>query len=561
MEPEPGSLTVTWKEPTNIGASGITGYDVRYIKTTDDETNDDNWTEVDTGWTAGDDLEYTISGLDDDVAYDVQVRAVNAKGDGAWSETETETPSSDAPYFAEGSTTTRSVDENAAAGTAVGAPVTATDPTIPSETLTYTLSGADAGSFDINAGTGQLTVASGATLDHETKDRYTVIVTATDPVTTDDPTADSDSITVTITVEDVDEPPTLSGQASASHAENSILPVAEYEASDPEGESATWSLAGTDSGDFDISASGVLSFDAAPDYESPADTDGNNIYEVTVQASDGTTSPTTLAVTVSATPVDEVHTLTGPAGGSYEENTTGSLASYTISDPEGVAPTWSLTGTDRGDFTIAGGSLEFATNPDYEQPADANRNNVYEVTVRATAGIHTVEQDVTIRVTPVDEPPTLTGPASVPSYDENDTAQVARYTATDPEGATVLWSVDGDDAEDFTISNGVLHFDPAPNYEARADADGDNDYAVTVVASDGNLTTPAGPHHYRHQPGRSGQPEPVVGVSAGRDRVDRHPDRARWRLRHHLGLGAVCEPEHVDGDRWGNLGQLHAGGR
>ena len=59
-------------------------------------------------------------------------------------------------------------------------------------------------------------------------------MTATDPVTTTDLSADSDSIAVTIEVTDVDESPTLTGKDSVSHAENSILPVAEYKASDPE---------------------------------------------------------------------------------------------------------------------------------------------------------------------------------------------------------------------------------------------------------------------------------------------------------------------------------------
>ena len=111
--------------------------------------------------------------------------------------------------------------------------------------------------------------------------------------------------------------------------------------------------------------------------------------------------------------------------------------------------------------------------------------------MQAAAGIHTIPQVITVRVTDVDEPPVLTGsPTSVVPYDENNTAQVARYTATDPEGRTVIWTVTGTDADDFTISNGVLNFSPAPNYEARADADGDNNYEVTVVASDGDLTTP-----------------------------------------------------------------------
>ena len=323
-------------------------------------------------------------------------------------------------------------------------------------------------------------MASGTALDYETKDSYVVIVTATDP------TADSDSINVTITVEDVDESPSLTGEASVSHAENSILPVAEYKASDPEKKSLTWSpLAGTDSGAFTIS-NGVLSFRTAPNYESPTDTGGNNVYEVTVVVSDGTSSPATLDVTVTVTPVDEVHTLTEQFRvSSYAENGTGSVAEYVVTDlEENESVTWALAGADRGDFTITGGSLSFAAPPDFEKPADAGRNNVYQVTVRATAGIHTIEQAITVRVTPVDEPPTLMGPTSVPLYDENRTTRVAAFTATDPEGATVIWSVTGTDADDFDISNGVLTFNSPPNYEAA------DSYTVTVQASDGT-TSPA----------------------------------------------------------------------
>ena len=177
--------------------------------------------------------------------------------------------------------------------------------------------------------------------------------------------------------------------------------------------------------------------------------------------------------------------------------------------------------------------LSFATPPDFEKPADAGRNNVYQVTVRATAGSHTIEQDVTIRVTGVDEPPTLMGPTSVPPYDENRTTRVAAFTATDPEGATVIWSVTGTDDDDFDHQQRCPELQQsAPNYEARADADGDNDYEVTVVASDGT-TSPrdAGPHRHRQQPGRSGQPDAVFGAAGGRCRVDRHPERPRRSLR------------------------------
>ena len=87
-------LKIAWNAPT--GEMGITAYDVRHIKTSDDETDDANWTAVDNAWTSGT-LEYTISALDNGTQYDVQVRAVNAKGDGAWSVTTVGTPALPAP--------------------------------------------------------------------------------------------------------------------------------------------------------------------------------------------------------------------------------------------------------------------------------------------------------------------------------------------------------------------------------------------------------------------------------------------------------------------------------
>ncbi|MCY4085491.1 MAG: cadherin repeat domain-containing protein [Actinomycetia bacterium] len=70
---------------------------------------------------------------------------------------------------------TLQVPENTAAGSAVGDPVIATDP--DGDTLTYAIS---AGSFTIDAATGQITVATGAILDYETRAFYTVTVTVTD---------------------------------------------------------------------------------------------------------------------------------------------------------------------------------------------------------------------------------------------------------------------------------------------------------------------------------------------------------------------------------------------
>ena len=101
-------------------------------------------------------------------------------------------------------TAARSVAENTAAGQNVGAALTATD--ADSDTLTYTLEGTDAASFDIVSGSGQIRTRTGVTYNHEAKSTHTVVVKA------DDGNGGADTVTVTITVTDVDEPP---GQPAA----------------------------------------------------------------------------------------------------------------------------------------------------------------------------------------------------------------------------------------------------------------------------------------------------------------------------------------------------------
>ena len=242
-------------------------------------------------------------------------------------------------------------------------------------------------------------------------------------------------------------------------------------------------LGGTDR-DFFTIRGGVLRFDNSPDYE---DTSHDNVYHVKLVASDGSNS-TVIDVAVVVTNVNEPPVVMGQGTVNYTENTTNSVsvATYTALDPEGdTSIAWSLAGTDRGDFDIDGGVLTFKNTPDYERPADFGSNNHYEVTVEAKdSNNHRGELHVDVIVKNVDEPPTLEGPDTVNDFPENSSTsrQVGRYTATDPEGATITLSLAAGNADFALASNGVVTFKESPDYEEQSS------YSVTVKAVAGSRT-------------------------------------------------------------------------
>ena len=194
--------------------------------------------------------------------------------------------------------------------------------------------------------------------------------------------------------------PTITSSSNLSVYEGTV-PVASLTATDPEDHPLTWTLAdsaGADGALFTLSSTGDLAFLATPDYEDPADADGNGVYEVRVQVSDGTNATTgDLRVTV----VDLAPGLTGPAAASHPEGKRGlRLAAYEANDD--VA--WSLTGADAASFTIADGLLRFADPPDHESPADQGADSVYDVTVNAGDGTNTETRTVAVTVTDRSEP-------------------------------------------------------------------------------------------------------------------------------------------------------------
>ena len=447
--------------------------------------------------------------------------------------------SNNEPEFPSSETGSRSLAENSGGGTNVGAPVAAEDD--DSDSLTYSISGTDASSFDIVATSGQIRTKSGISYNYESKSVYGFSVHVhdnKDAASNSPHTTTDDSINVTITLTDVNEQPAISTpQTSISVAENQTS-VLTYVATDVDNtnnethdsaNTLTWSVESADDGSFfEIgSMSGVLTFKNAPNFEDKQDAGADNVYNVTVTVTDngidgarGLSNHLSISksLAVMVTDVNESPTLTtAPSSATFDENATGVVATYIATDPDATTGTmsWDLQGNDAGDFNITSNvngtaTLTFKNSPDYERPDDTGGNNVYDVTVRVRDnGSPRLEdtQTVAVTVNDLNETPVVAGDAG-PSFaeiefDHTATASelvIGTYTATDDDNAdnaglqTITFDVSGTDAAHFSIdgSTGELSFSIEPDFENPADlADSnsmgasDNMYEIVVEADDG----------------------------------------------------------------------------
>jgi hypothetical protein len=391
----------------------------------------------------------------------------------------------EAPVFT--SAATASVAENiTTAYTAVAA-----DPDLTSPTYSI-VGGADAALFTIDGTTGVVSFIAApdfeAPGDANGDNDFEIIVRASDG------TNDVDqSVTITVTDQN-DNSPVFSSGATASIVEGTITAYDANATDGDAGDTLTYSLSGTDAALFSIDAStGVVSFLAAPDFEAPADANSDNIYDVTVTASDGTNS-TNQAVTITVTDGNENSpAFTSATTGTVAENATAAYTA-TATDPDGDTVTFSIAGgADAALFAIDTntGALTFITAPDFEAPGDGDTNNVYEVTIRATDGVNNTDQTVNITVTDEnDNSPVFTSGATA-SVAENQTSAYDADATDADAGTSLTYSLSGTDAALFNINatTGVVTFISAPDFETPADAGGDNDYDFTVTASDGTNST------------------------------------------------------------------------
>ena len=417
----PTELSVSWTAPTNTGPA-ITDYDVRYRKGTTG-----NFTDADYTGTA---TSMTLTGLIAGTNYQVQVRATNDEDTGPWSDAGSRNTAQNAAPTFNGEATTFSVAENSTFITTA----TARDADVRDTPVTYALSGTDSAAFSILTNSGRLSFSTAPDYENPTdaesttpasaasNNEYVVTITATSGAAA---RALSTSMTLFITVTDVDEPPAKPDAPTVTGADATPTEL-----------SVRWT-APTNTGpaitDYDVRyRKGTTGNFTDADYTGTTTSmtltglTAGTSYQVQVQATndEGTGAWSDIGIGTTATNAAPAFT-NNTTKFSVDENST-AVTTATATDADAsdydVDPsdsvTYTLSGADSAKFSIStSGALTFSTAPDFENPTDVQSitpanvasNNEYIVTITATSGTSarqlSVSKTLTITVTNVDEPP------------------------------------------------------------------------------------------------------------------------------------------------------------
>ena len=194
-------------------------------------------------------------------------------------------------------------------------------------------------STDGSAPSTPIIVANGVTSTFTAPDTAAVLVFTMS--VTDGTDASTGTVTITVTVP---AKPVIVGSAMVSHAENTETVATFTAAQDADGNpiSVTWLRSGADADSFAISGDGRLGFANDPNFEDPQDTDTDNVYQVTLIATDSTTNASSeLAVTVTVTNVDETGSIAAISGAIQAGQT---LTAGAVTDPDSPSTSVTVTG-------------------------------------------------------------------------------------------------------------------------------------------------------------------------------------------------------------------------
>ncbi len=368
------------------------------------------------------------------------------------------------------------VGENASDGTVIGS-VSASDP--EGASLTYALSDDAGGRFQIDATTGEISVADGSQLDFEDAASHQVTVEVSDG-------SNTTSQAFTINLGDANEAPeavTLSNNTVGENASDGTV-IGSVSASDPEGASLTYALSDDAGGRFQIDATtGEISVADG----SQLDFEDSASHQVTVEVSDGSNT-TSQAFTINLGDANEAPEAVTLSNNTVGENASDGtvIGSVSASDPEGASLTYALSNDAGGRFQIDAntGAITVANTALINYEACPS----HQVTVEVSDGVNTTLQTFTINIGDLNEAPEeVTLSNNMVSENTSDGTVFGSVSAVDPENASLTYALSDDSDGRFQIDATTGEISVADG--SQLDYETATSHQITVEVSDGVNTT------------------------------------------------------------------------
>jgi hypothetical protein len=216
----------------------------------------------------------------------------------------------------------------------------------------------------------------------------------------------------------VNDPPVANADTLAATEDTPVTyAAADLLGNDTDVEGSPLAIAGVTSG-----AGGTVVLNADGSVTFTPDADFNGAARFTYAVSDGTNVSGAATVNVDVRPVEDAPVIGGGPGTIALAVPEQGTAVTTVRAGDADLPAQALRfsiggGADAGRFVIdpVTGVLSFAAAPDYEAPADAGADNIYDVVVRVSDGVLSSSQTFTVAVQDVADGPTILPPAPAPA--------------------------------------------------------------------------------------------------------------------------------------------------
>ena len=470
------SITVQWTEPGLNGGPDITGYDLRYIKVGDDQSDDNNWIPA-----ASDtqETEFTLDQLDRGASYHFQVLAHNGETDSMWSPNSTiGTTANSTPTFQDTNSSTIEVSENTPGGSDIGSPYTVNDP--DNDTIVFTITGTNAALFTIDGSTGQVATAANTELNfEESPNRYSITVIA------DDNQGTTARYTVTISETDVQEQPETPAQPTVhdisstgatfrwTEPANTGPDINQYRTRHATSASGPWTIETSSGSTTELVLTGLTPGSV---YYFQVQANNTEIWSDYSPAAEATLDQNATPQFINTDSIIEIE---------IPENTAANQPvgdPITATDAEMTTITYALSGTDADKFTFKTSTAQISTSSEVEYNFEGDQTS-YSITVTATDEHNgTTTKEVTVTLTDVEEPPaapnapTKTEQTSTSftikwEEPENTGPPITGYAVQFKSGSSPEWT---DHIHDDTSRSSIIaNLQPSKKFQAHVNATND----------------------------------------------------------------------------------------